>query len=77
VTDNISRYGAHKFSPTRAPKVLSIYAGAGGWQDVTARGLTLTKETARDLAEQGFTMVRVRWRFNDHDVSLTRYLGRA
>jgi hypothetical protein len=74
VPDSVTSYGVGKFGSSEArPKIVGVYAGAGGWRP--AEGSRLTKGTAAQLRAEGVTMVRVRWRFRTHEILLRRYLG--
>ncbi len=71
----VSNYAQHKFGKaTATPQITGVYAGAGGWQPVGSK-INLTEETAQEMRDQGITMVRVRWRFQTHEIILRRYLG--
>lgn len=71
----VTRYGRHKFGSERArPVITGVYAGVGGWAAPPSKE-RLTHETATELRAQGFTMVRVRWRFRTHEIILRRYLS--
>ncbi len=73
--DSVTDYGKHKFhSGSARPKIVGVYAGAGGWTTPTADE-RLTKGTAERLRDAGFTMVRVRHHFKTQEIILRRYLG--
>lgn len=72
--NSVTSYGIGKFgSPEARPRIVGVYAGAGGWKP--SAGTRLTKGTATQLRAEGITMVRVRWRFRTHEILLRRYLG--
>ncbi|MFB2586657.1 hypothetical protein [Herbiconiux liukaitaii] len=72
--DTVTAYGAVKFGSRGArPRIVGVYAGAGGWREVS--GSRLTRGTAEELRAEGITMVRVRWHFRTHEILLRRYLG--
>ena len=72
--NRVTPYGAVKFGSREArPRIVGVYAGAGGWIEVS--GSRLTRGTAQKLRTEGVTMVRVRWWFRTHEILLRRYLG--
>lgn len=72
--DTVTSYAAHKFGSKARPKIVGLYAGAGGWRD-SPSDERLTRESAERLRGEGVTMVRVRHRFRTVEVILRRYLG--
>ncbi len=66
----VSRFGSHR----ARPKIVALYDGARGWKS-PSRPARLTRLTAEQLRAEGFTIVRVRWRFMHHEIMLRRYLG--
>ena len=66
----VSRFGSHR----ARPKIIAIYDGASGWR-TPPLSAKLTRGTAEKLREEGFTIVRVKWRFATHEVHVRRYLG--
>jgi len=72
--DSVTRYGAQKFGSASArPRIVSVYRGAGGWT-APPDGIRLTRGTAEELRELGYTMVRGRHRFRTHEVVIRRCL---
>ncbi len=74
-SESVTPYAARKFGRRARPRLVGVYAGAGGWAGPPEPG-RLTRESAVELIAMGYTMVRVRWHWRTHEIILRRYLGR-